>query len=119
MATPEQTEDLEEQTRRRLAAEADLRKMKEALEQRVRERTSELSQAKGALTLYETIFKTSAWGVAIVDSIRNLIQLANPAFARMHGYEEDEVVGMSMSVLFAPESAEKIPQVIDIVNARD
>jgi PAS domain S-box-containing protein len=103
----------------RLAAEADLRKMKETLEQRVRERTSALSQANSALTLYEAIFKTSAWGVAIVDSVRNLIQLANPAFARMHGYEADAVIGMHISQTFAPESAAQLPQLIDIINARD
>jgi PAS domain S-box-containing protein len=114
-----QPNDPEAEIQRRLAAEADLRKIKESLEQRVRERTSELSQANSALTLYETIFKASAWGVAIIDSVRNLIQLANPAFARMHGYEPDEMVGVPIMSLFAPESASQLPQVVDIINARD
>jgi PAS domain S-box-containing protein len=78
-----------------------------------------LSQANSALTLYETIFRTSAWGVAIIDSIRNLVQLANPAFAHMHGYEPDEMVGMPVSALFAPESAAQLPRIVDIINARD
>lgn len=100
-------------------AEEELRKMKETLEQRVRERTSALNQANSALTLYETIFRTSAWGVAIVDSVRGLIQLANPAFARMHGYEPDQMTGMPMIDTFAPESASQLPHVVDIINARD
>jgi PAS domain S-box-containing protein len=115
----QQKKDLEIQIDQRLAAEADLHKMKDTLEQRVRERTSELSQANSALTLYETIFKTSAWGVAIVDSVRSLIQLANPSFARMHGFEPDEMIGMPIARLFAPESAAQLPQLVDIVNARD
>jgi PAS domain S-box-containing protein len=114
-----QKEHLEIEIKQRLAAEADLIKMKETLEQRVRERTSALSQANSALTLYETIFKSSAWGVAIVDSVRGLIQLANPAFARMHGYEPEAMIGMPVSQTFAPEYAAKLPQVIDIINAKD
>jgi PAS domain-containing protein len=108
---------LEAEVQQRLIAESDLRKMKETLEQRVRERTSDLSQANSALSLYETIFKSSAWGVAIIDSVRGLVQLANPAFARMHGYEPDEMIGMSITKTFAPEAAAKLPQVIDIINA--
>ena len=110
---------LELEVQQRAAAEASLRKMKETLEQRVRERTSALSQANSALTLYETIFQASAWGVAIVDSVRGLIQLANPAFARMHGYEPDGMVGLPMEKTFAPEAAAKLPQILDIINARD
>ena len=115
----QQKEALEAEVEQRLAAEGGLRKMKETLEQRVRERTSDLSQANSALSLYETIFKGSAWGVAIIDSVRGLVQLANPAFARMHGYDVDEMVGMPIATTFAPESAAKLPQVIDIINARD
>jgi PAS domain S-box-containing protein len=115
----QQKEALEAEVQQRLAAERDLRKMKETLEQRVRERTSSLSQANSALSLYETIFKSSAWGVAVIDSVRGLVQLANPAFARMHGYEADEMTGMPVASTFAPESSAKLPQVVDIVNARD
>ena len=114
-----QKEALEAEVEQRLAAEAGLRKMKDTLEQRVRERTSDLSQANSALSLYETIFTGSAWGVAIIDSVRGLVQLANPAFARMHGYESDEMIGMPVAETFAPESAAKLPQVVDIINARD
>jgi PAS domain S-box-containing protein len=115
----EQKEHLEIEVKQRLVAEADLLKMKDSLEQRVRDRTSALSQANSALTLYETVFNTSAWGVAIVDSVRGLIQLANPAFARMHGYEPDAMIGMPMAQTFAPEYAERLPQVVDIINAKD
>ena len=114
-----QKEALEVEVQQRLAAETDLRKLKDTLELRVRDRTSELSQANSALSLYETIFTTSAWGVAIVDSVRGLIQLANPAFARMHGYAPGELIGMRVADTFAPESAAKIPQLIDIINASD
>jgi PAS domain S-box-containing protein len=114
-----QKRELELEIEHRLAAEADLRKMKETLEQNVRDRTSKLSQANSALTLYETIFNTSAWGVAIIDSVRSLVQLANPAFARMHGYTPEELMGMPIINLFAPESAAQLPGVIDIINARD
>jgi len=110
---------LEAEVHQRVTAEADLRKMKDNLEQLIRGRTSELSQANSALTLYETIFKSSAWGVAIVDSVRGLVQLANPAFARMHGYAPDQMIGMPIADTFAPEHAAQLPQVVDIINAKD
>jgi PAS domain S-box-containing protein len=115
----EQRKRLEIEVEQRLAAEGDLRKLKEGLEQSVRERTSALSQANSALTLYETIFKTSAWGVAIVDSVRSLIQLVNPAFAHMHGYEPEQMIGMPMEKTFAPEYISRLPQLVDIINAQD
>jgi PAS domain S-box-containing protein len=112
-------QNLTAEIQQRVAAEVDLLKMKANLEQLIRGRTSELSQANSALSLYETIFKTSAWGVAIADSVRGLIQLANPAFARMHGYSADEMIGMPMSATFAPEYVSKVPNMVDIVNAQD
>jgi PAS domain S-box-containing protein len=115
----QQKKELELEIQQRLAAEADLIKMRDSLEMCVRERTSKLSQANSALTLFETIFKKSAWGVAIVDSVRGLIQFANPAFARMHGYGQDEMVGMPMIRTFAPESAAQIPLLVEIINAKD
>jgi PAS domain S-box-containing protein len=114
-----QKKELELEIEQRLAAEADLVKMRDSLEQRVRERTSKLSQANSALTLYETIFNTSAWGVAIVDTVRGLIQFVNPAFARMHGYEAEAMIGMPIVSTFAPESANQLPHLVDIINARD
>jgi PAS domain S-box-containing protein len=56
--------------------------------------------------------------VAIVDSVRGLIQLANPAFARMHGYEPHDMIGMPIVQIFAPESAVQLPPLVDIINAR-
>ena len=114
-----QKAELEIEVQQRLAAEADLMKMQDTLEQKVRDRTSKLSQANSALSLYEMVFNTAAGGIAIVDSVRGLIQLANPAFARMHGYKPDTMTGMSVKEIFAPESAEQLPEVVDIVNARD
>lgn len=112
-------QELEQEVQTRLAAERELRKMQETLEQRVRQRTSSLSQANSALTFYETIFKTSAWGVAVVDSVRGLIQMANPAFARMHGYEPDEMTGMPLAATFAPEVATDLPPFGDLLQAHD
>ena len=114
----ERKRELEFEIEHRLAAEADLQKMHATLEQRVRDRTSALSQANSALTLYQTMFESATWGVAIVDLVRNLVQLANPAFARMHGYDVNEVTGLPIAKLHAPESRSQVPEVDDIVNAR-
>jgi PAS domain S-box-containing protein len=112
-------DELEIEVQQRLAAEAELLKMQQSLEQNVRDRTSKLSQANSALTLYETIINNSAGGVAIVDSVRGLIQLANPAFARMHGFEPDSMIGMQLAKTFAPDSLAQMPELADIIQAHD
>lgn len=103
--------ELENEVTQRRAADEELRKFHAGLEQRVRERTSALSQANSALELYETLFKNAAWGIAIIDSVRNLIQLANPAFARMHGYAPEEMIGLAMLQTIAPGRREEYREI--------
>ena len=105
----ERKNELEAEVEQRKQAEAELRAMRAGLEQRVRERTSELSRANTALQLYETLFNNATWGVAIIDAKRELVQLANPAFARMHGYDPDKIVGMPFTRLIVPEARDALP----------
>lgn len=111
----ERKEQLEIEVEQRRRAEAELKQMQEQLEQRVRDRTSQLSQANSALELFETLFQNAAWGVAIIDAKRELVQLANPAFAQMHGYDVDKIIGMPVARLVAPEFREQLPEVAAIV----
>ena len=66
--------------------------------------TSDLSR-DAALHVYETVFLHAAFGIAIIDSVRQLVQFANPAFARMHGYSGAEITGKRLLALVAPEDA--------------
>ena len=66
--------------------------------------TSDLSR-DAALHVYETVFLHAAFGIAIIDSVKQLVQFANPAFARMHGYSGAEITGKPLLALVAPEDA--------------
>lgn len=48
------------------------------------------------------IFHSTSLGVALVDVDGGRIELANPAFARMHGYPSNELLGRPIEDLVAP-----------------
>ncbi len=66
--------------------------------------TSDLSR-DAALHVYETVFLHAAFGIAIIDSVKQLVQFANPAFARMHGFSGAEITGKPLLALVAPKEA--------------
>jgi PAS domain S-box-containing protein len=48
------------------------------------------SLLQDALLKWTRVFHLAGWGAAIVDGSEHRIDIANPAFARMHGYEKPE-----------------------------
>ncbi len=62
------------------------------------------------------IFEHAGWGVAICSAQEARIELANPAFAAMHGASVEELVGTPMAEVFAPESRAELPANIYKVN---
>jgi PAS domain S-box-containing protein len=57
---------------------------------------------RAALEWWEKVFEHAGWGVALTDARTGLLHAINPAFARMHGYAPDELVGTPLRTIFAP-----------------
>jgi PAS domain S-box-containing protein len=106
-------------TERKQAEEA-LRLAHAELEQRVLERTIELSQANEQLKqqikereaaeaermLLATAVHQAAEGIIIANA-QHVIQYVNPAFQRMSGYSKDELIGHSITLI---ESGQHAPE---------
>lgn len=49
------------------------------------------------------IFSNAKVGIAVCNAIDNRLEMVNPAFAAIHGYEPHELIGTSPEKVFAPE----------------
>jgi diguanylate cyclase (GGDEF)-like protein/PAS domain S-box-containing protein len=49
------------------------------------------------------IFDNAKVGMAICNAVDNRLEMVNPAFAAIHGYETHELIGVSPGEVFAPE----------------
>ncbi|MDP2878555.1 MAG: MASE3 domain-containing protein [Sulfuricella sp.] len=67
-------------------------------------------QAEESLRHWQQFVEHAAWGMAIGDFESRTIGLVNPAYAHMHGYRTEEIVGMSAWELYAPESRSELPR---------
>jgi PAS domain S-box-containing protein len=56
------------------------------------------------LQRWEQLFQHAGWGVAMTEPETHRLLAVNPAFARMHGYSVDELLGRPLSDCLAPES---------------
>lgn len=56
----------------------------------------------------EYIFENTKIGIAICSAENNILELVNPAFANIHGYEPHELIGISPAQVFAPECMLKL-----------
>ncbi|HTV21950.1 MAG TPA: PAS domain S-box protein, partial [Polyangiaceae bacterium] len=56
------------------------------------------------LQRWEQLFQHAGWGVAMIEPGTHRLLAVNPAFARMHGYNVDELLGRPLSECLAPES---------------
>lgn len=59
---------------------------------------------------WELVFERSRLGMTIVEPESGRILAANPALARMHGYEVVDLEGAPLASMFTPESAARIPE---------
>ncbi len=77
------------------------------LEQRVAERTEELRK-------FKAISDVANYGSAIAD-LNGIILYANETYARMHGYEVDEVIGKHLSIGHSEEQMVRVKVLLDQV----
>lgn len=89
------------------ANEARLAALNENLDQRVRQRTTEIAEAHEALARQESrlraVIETAMDGVMIVGE-EHRIQIFNPACERMFGWKAEEIIGRQISELVGGEN---------------
>jgi PAS domain S-box-containing protein len=72
-----------------------------------RERSAQIALRESEVR-YRRLFETCGDAIFILD-VQGVIRSANPAAARMHGYEVNELIGMSMRQLDVPADANLVP----------
>ncbi len=64
------------------------------------------------------IFENAEWGIAIGSADGKTVELINPAYARMHGYEPEELTGLNIPDLYAPECRGEIAKNIELTHQK-
>jgi len=67
------------------------------------------AHAETEATRWAYIFERAAWGVAIASPDGERLEAVNPAFARMHGYEPDELRGRPIRDLYPARRHAELP----------
>jgi PAS domain S-box-containing protein len=83
----------------------------------VRDVTDRLG-ADEALRRWLHIFDHVEWGVVIDSADGRALERVNPAFARMHGYAAEELVGSPITQVYAPESQSELPGQIRLAHEK-
>lgn len=94
---------LEEKALELFKANEELKKLNEDLEKRVEERTTELALSEDK---YRSIIENMDLGILEVDNDDVIVRAYN-RFARLTGYEPDELVGKKASEILVPSSDDK------------
>ncbi|HEY9401079.1 MAG TPA: PAS domain S-box protein [Pyrinomonadaceae bacterium] len=74
-------------------------------------------EAGEELRRWEHIFQHAGWGVVLVDRDGTL-RVVNPAFARMHGFAVEEMIGTPLVDTFAPEARPELAEHARIVHEK-
>ncbi len=78
---------------------------------------TDLKEGEKALRQWEHIFQHTMTAMAIGGADRK-IHLCNPAFAAMHGYSVDEIVGRPIADMYAPEDRPKLAEIIHLCDSK-
>lgn len=70
------------------------------------------------LQRWRDIFEHAEWGVVVGSVDGKLLELMNPAFARMHGYTVAELTGRPIAEVFAPEARAALPEQIRLAHQK-
>ncbi len=73
-------------------------------------------QAEEQLQKWAHLFEHADWGVVTSGADGKILELMNPAFARMHGYTVEELTGRLMTDVFAPEYRDDVAKHMRIAN---
>jgi len=78
---------------------------------------TERKEAGEELRRWEHIFRHAGWGVVVVDR-DSILRVVNPAFARMHGFSVEEMIGKPLADTFAPEERQTLAEHARIVHEK-
>lgn len=73
---------------------------------------------ENTLKKWEHIFKNAEWGIVVGSADGRTIEMMNPAFAYMHGYEIDELIGQPIENLFASGDRNSVSENINIAHEK-
>ncbi len=79
---------------------------------------TEWEKAQSQLKKWATIFQHTHWGVSVSPEDTTIFEMANEAYARMHGYSIRELEGMSIFRVFAPEFHPNLPDIFKKIHDR-
>jgi PAS domain S-box-containing protein len=79
---------------------------------------TERKLAEDQLKRWEHIFQNAEWGIVVGSADGKTIELTNPAFSRMHGFTENELIGRQISDMFAPESRGDVSHSIQLAHEK-
>jgi PAS domain S-box-containing protein len=80
------------------------RAREQAAQTQAEQSQARLSASEAQRKWWEEIFTHLGVGVALVRAEDGVLEDVNPAFARMHGYAREELLGRPLADTFAPES---------------
>jgi PAS domain S-box-containing protein len=69
-------------------------------------------KAEEKLGRWAHIFEHAGWGVVVGGGDGKCLEMMNPAFARMHGYNVDELVGRPIADIFPVSEQANLPDII-------
>ncbi|KFE62407.1 PAS domain S-box protein [Hyalangium minutum] len=72
--------------------------------EQVEQSLGQLRASEAQRKQWEEIFSHLGVGVALTSAEANVLEDVNPAFARMHGYAREELIGRPLADMVAPES---------------
>ena len=62
-------------------------------------------QEESQLKKWAEVFKNTQWGMVVSEGMSLQMRLINPSFSKMHGYSENELLGLKLVDLLDPELA--------------
>jgi CHASE3 domain sensor protein len=68
--------------------------------------------------LWYNLFFIADWGVVVGSAGGRRLADMNPAFATMHGYTPEELIGRPMTTVFAPEAHAELPRQIAQIHSK-
>ena len=79
---------------------------------------AERQGAEARAIQWESIFTEASWAVAVTDPVDDTLKVVNPAFAAMHGFTVEQLLGRPLADVCVPESCAELPTHVQIAHQR-
>lgn len=75
---------------------------------------TERKRAEAEAKRWADLFEHVEWGVVVGSGDGRFLEMMNPAYARMHGYTVEELIGQPIASMFAPQARPRLIEEIRI-----